>query len=575
MKKSPVLYVAAGLLLSGSLETALCTDIANDQFSDGDRTSQTPALGAPPYSSLRWYSNATDSVDTDTSGLAQHLSPTGRTLWGYFTTQGSPVTLAVGESIRMTFDYVYQVNTGGSGGMMRLGLYDGGSGTRPTTEGTVASPSTFALSTLKGYGFEINSQASGTNGGVMKREINSATDTGLFGGAGYVTVGSPFSTIDSGATPRTGQVTIVNNGSNVSATLNLDINTPGASTTIVDTSTSRVTTFDMTAFLNYSNSGSNTVHFDNIHLEHLTSGPTTSTIVDEQFADADRTSQTPALGAPPYSSLHWFGSHADTLDPSGFNLAQAITTTPRTLWTYFTAQNSPVTLGKDETIQLTFDYTYTVDSSGGGGTLRFGLFNGGSAARDLTDGTTAAPAPFNQNTVKGYAVETNSQASVSNGSVLKKENNNGVTGGIFTSGTGGSYGTVNTSSGSGTFQPLGVPAMVEIFDEQYYTELEGGILEGLGRLFKKGVKLYVYPYLHDGELVTAGNFRVAPNIKHLYAHLLENGFIEPLESYHHDYLSIKSSNVLARIRAGDAAWETMVSPEVAQIIKERRLFGFN
>lgn len=121
--------------------------------------------------------------------------------------------------------------------------------------------------------------------------------------------------------------------------------------------------------------------------------------------------------------------------------------------------------------------------------------------------------------------------------------------------------------------PLGVPAMVEIFDEQYYSELEGGILEGLGRLFKKGVKLYVYPYLHDGELVTASNFRVAPNIKHLYAHLLENGFIEPLESYHHEYLSIKSANVLAQIRAGDPGWEKMVSPEVGQIIKERRLFG--
>jgi len=33
-------------------------------------------------------------------------------------------------------------------------------------------------------------------------------------------------------------------------------------------------------------------------------------------------------------------------------------------------------------------------------------------------------------------------------------------------------------------------------------------------------------YLHDGELVTAGQFPVAPNIKNLYAHLLENGFID-------------------------------------------------
>lgn len=122
--------------------------------------------------------------------------------------------------------------------------------------------------------------------------------------------------------------------------------------------------------------------------------------------------------------------------------------------------------------------------------------------------------------------------------------------------------------------PLGVPAMVEIFDEQYYADLEGGILEGLGRLFKKGVKLYVYPFLsHSGELVTADNFRVAPNIARLYTHLLENGFIEAMEGYHPDYLSIKAPQVLGRIRAGDPSWERMVSPAVAGIIKERRLFG--
>jgi len=122
--------------------------------------------------------------------------------------------------------------------------------------------------------------------------------------------------------------------------------------------------------------------------------------------------------------------------------------------------------------------------------------------------------------------------------------------------------------------PLGVPAMVEIFDEQYYQDLEGGILEGLGRLFKKGVKLYVYPFLRpDGELVTADNFRVAPKITHLYRHLLENGFIEAMQGYHPEYLSIKAPQVLAKIRAGDAGWEKQVSPEVAGIIKERRLFG--
>src|SRR5438045_2091139 len=36
-----------------------------------------------------------------------------------------------------------------------------------------------------------------------------------------------------------------------------------------------------------------------------------------------------------------------------------------------------------------------------------------------------------------------------------------------------------------------VPSLLEIFDEKYYLNLEGGILEALGRMFKGGFKLYV------------------------------------------------------------------------------------
>jgi hypothetical protein len=123
--------------------------------------------------------------------------------------------------------------------------------------------------------------------------------------------------------------------------------------------------------------------------------------------------------------------------------------------------------------------------------------------------------------------------------------------------------------------PLGIPAMAEILEEEYYKDLEGGILEALGRLFKTGVKLYVYPFLNpNGELVTAENFEVAPNLVHLYRHLLDNGFIESMEGYNPSYLPIKSPGVLAKVRAGGAGWESMVSPEVAKIIKERQLFGY-
>ncbi len=123
--------------------------------------------------------------------------------------------------------------------------------------------------------------------------------------------------------------------------------------------------------------------------------------------------------------------------------------------------------------------------------------------------------------------------------------------------------------------PLGLPSLQEVFEEKYYQGLEGGILEGLGRLFKTGVKLYVYPLLKpDGTLTTADDYDVAPNLKHLYRHLLDNRFIRSIEDYHPEYLGITSAQVLAGIRNRDTTWETMVPDEVATIIKERKLFGF-
>ena len=122
--------------------------------------------------------------------------------------------------------------------------------------------------------------------------------------------------------------------------------------------------------------------------------------------------------------------------------------------------------------------------------------------------------------------------------------------------------------------PLGLPSLQEIFEEKYYTELEGGILEGLGRLFKKGVKLYAYPFLSpDGALTTATDLEVAPNVRHLYRHLLENQFVRPMENFHQEYLGITSAQVLAKIQNHDPSWESMVPAEVAAIIKGRKLFG--
>ena len=123
---------------------------------------------------------------------------------------------------------------------------------------------------------------------------------------------------------------------------------------------------------------------------------------------------------------------------------------------------------------------------------------------------------------------------------------------------------------------MGVPTLRDIFDEKYYTDLEGGILESFGRLFKNDLKFYVYPLQEKatGAIITAENLRVAPNLRHLYSYLYENQFIQCLRGINVDCLPIFSRDALAKIQSGEPGWEEMVPPQVASLIKERKLLGY-
>ena len=123
---------------------------------------------------------------------------------------------------------------------------------------------------------------------------------------------------------------------------------------------------------------------------------------------------------------------------------------------------------------------------------------------------------------------------------------------------------------------LGIASLVELFDEKYYTELEGGILESFGRLFKNDLQLLVYP-LQDqatGKLTTVQNLEVAPGLRQLYHHLVERGSIVQLDNYDPACLPVFSRDVLRKIKSGDTSWEAMVPAPVAEVIKKRCFFGY-
>jgi len=123
---------------------------------------------------------------------------------------------------------------------------------------------------------------------------------------------------------------------------------------------------------------------------------------------------------------------------------------------------------------------------------------------------------------------------------------------------------------------MGASKLAEIFDERFYNDSEGGLLGGLGQLFKNPGRLYIYPHLdlETGHRLTVENFEAPQQLRHLYAHLVENRFIQPIRNFNPELLPIRSQDVLTKIRAGDISWEELVPPMIAEIIKRDGLFGY-
>lgn len=124
---------------------------------------------------------------------------------------------------------------------------------------------------------------------------------------------------------------------------------------------------------------------------------------------------------------------------------------------------------------------------------------------------------------------------------------------------------------------MGVASLIDLFKEEFYTDLEGGILEAFGKLFTRDLRIYAYP-LRDaatGNLTTVDNVKMPDSVEELYRHVVKGGSIRQLDNYNPDVLHIFSRDVLKRIAEGDSSWHTMVPPEILDVIRKHHLLGYH
>jgi len=123
---------------------------------------------------------------------------------------------------------------------------------------------------------------------------------------------------------------------------------------------------------------------------------------------------------------------------------------------------------------------------------------------------------------------------------------------------------------------MGVKTLEEIFLEKYYSDLDGGILEAIGIMFTKNMKIFLYPFQAEAkaEVLNSSNLTIPRTLRPLFEFLIKSKRIVDLKDYNPELLQFFSDEVVSMIKSGKKGWEKQVPGEVDKLIKSKHLFGY-
>ncbi|MCB0414223.1 MAG: hypothetical protein KDD50_07810 [Bdellovibrionales bacterium] len=121
---------------------------------------------------------------------------------------------------------------------------------------------------------------------------------------------------------------------------------------------------------------------------------------------------------------------------------------------------------------------------------------------------------------------------------------------------------------------VGASLLEKIFDEQYYDDSLGGPLSAFGQLFDRNTQLLVFPYKTDKICMTAKSFFPPNTLTPIYQFLTSNEYIVDISGCDHVDTSLHSEDVRMLLSQNNQKWEELVPKKIAQLIKEKNLFGY-
>ena len=123
---------------------------------------------------------------------------------------------------------------------------------------------------------------------------------------------------------------------------------------------------------------------------------------------------------------------------------------------------------------------------------------------------------------------------------------------------------------------MGISSLVEVFNENYYKDIDGGILEAFSKMFHDNVKVFLYPiYDKKGNIVNSNNLKLDPRMKDFYKFFKYNEKFIDITDYEEEFLNIFSRVILKEIKDNKTKnWKNKLPEGISEIIIKNNMFGY-
>jgi len=115
---------------------------------------------------------------------------------------------------------------------------------------------------------------------------------------------------------------------------------------------------------------------------------------------------------------------------------------------------------------------------------------------------------------------------------------------------------------------IGATHLEKLFDENFYFDLNGGLLEGLSKLLGRFTRLYIYPHKTNEICLLTKSFFPKPEVKNIYAHFMENKMIQDIAGCEDIQTFVHSDDINKLIKKKDNSWKKLVPEAIHKLVQQ-------